>query len=402
MAIIQSKIDELRFLKRQNLEEESKIVGNYYRDLIRQYGVDCNYYKIKIPYSEYFRPIIDHNAKVRSAYGEDIEPDYSISSDMLTFMEVENDVFQLNKYGIIPNMDVNFYFNTKDFACSLASKLGQLKEYPITETEFSIEVPECSKESIEYTDEDGNRRSFSPFSDNLFPYGIGYGIPEYFYSDVLSGRFACKIGEYEIGKEYTVMCDPYNESEAKVRFPVNDTIYKSFDHVMKTSDFVDLMLFLTYKVHNVKIGNQYKFILNGRLHGNVLFHDMNKVGKYLDMIHPDVGDIITIDFPDENNRQQFEITDCYDKQLTNDGLNPLLHRYIWKCKARRYVNSGEDFPEKNEYNERLDEKIDFIDNTDELIAKDISMYDEQYSDDAYGGYERKIESHDKRKTEEKN
>jgi hypothetical protein len=30
-------------------------------------------------------------------------------------------------------MDVNFYFDTKDFACALAYKLGKLKEYPIKE-----------------------------------------------------------------------------------------------------------------------------------------------------------------------------------------------------------------------------------------------------------------------------
>lgn len=129
------------------------------------------------------------------------------------------------------------------------------------------------------------------------------------------------------------------------------------------------MLFLTYKVSKVKTGEGYKFILKGHLHGSILFHDLTKVGKYMEMIHPDVGDIVTIDFPDENNRQQFEITDCYDKNLTNDGINPLLHKYVWKCKARRYINSGEDFPEKNEGNERWEEKIDFLNNADEEIGK---------------------------------
>jgi hypothetical protein len=104
-----------------------------YRDIIRQYGVDCNYYKIKIPHLEYFKSIIDENALIYNAYGETSTPDYSISTTMLTYMEVENDIFQLNKYGVIPNMDVNFYFDSTDFACTLAYKLGQLKEYPIKE-----------------------------------------------------------------------------------------------------------------------------------------------------------------------------------------------------------------------------------------------------------------------------
>jgi hypothetical protein len=75
------------------LEEEAKMVGNMYRDIIRQYGIDCNYYKLKIPYLEHFKNIIDDNALIMYAYGEDSKPDYSISSDMITYMEVDNDVF---------------------------------------------------------------------------------------------------------------------------------------------------------------------------------------------------------------------------------------------------------------------------------------------------------------------
>ena len=59
---------------------------------------DCNYYKIKIPHLEYFKKIIDENTLLINAYGEDSTPDYSISTTMLTYMEVENDIFQLNKY----------------------------------------------------------------------------------------------------------------------------------------------------------------------------------------------------------------------------------------------------------------------------------------------------------------
>lgn len=157
MAVLQSRLDEIRYLKRQNLEEEAKMVGNMYRDIIRQYGIDCNYYKIKLPYLEKFKKIIDDNVLILHAYGQDSNPDYSVSSDMLTYMEVENDVFQLNKYGVIPNMDVNFYFDSKDFACALAYKLGQLKEYPIKKQYFTIEVPEVISDFVTYdTDGDGN------------------------------------------------------------------------------------------------------------------------------------------------------------------------------------------------------------------------------------------------------
>lgn len=69
MSILQSKLDQVRYMKRQNLEEEAKMIGNYYRDIIRQYGVDCNYYKIKIPYLEQFKKTLDDNTLILHAYG---------------------------------------------------------------------------------------------------------------------------------------------------------------------------------------------------------------------------------------------------------------------------------------------------------------------------------------------
>ena len=70
-------------------------------------------------------------------------------------------------------------------------------------------------------------------------------------------------------------------------------------------------------VDKVAIGkNKYKYILNGKIHGNVLFYDIKSLGKYIEKIHPSVGDIVTIDFPDEKNREKYEITECFDKQLT--------------------------------------------------------------------------------------
>jgi hypothetical protein len=88
-------------------------------------------------------------------------------------------------------------------------------------------------------------------------------------------------------------------------------------HIIENDDYVETMLYLTYIVDKVAVGkNKYKYILNGKIHGNVLFYDINSLGKYIEKIHPEVGDIVSIDFPDENNREKYEITECFDKQLT--------------------------------------------------------------------------------------
>jgi hypothetical protein len=76
-------------------------------------------------------------------------------------------------------------------------------------------------------------------SNDIFPYGIGYNFPEFYESDILTGKFNVKIEPYELDKEYTVMCNPYEHGNIDIRFPSNHTIYKSFEHVIDTKDFVD-------------------------------------------------------------------------------------------------------------------------------------------------------------------
>lgn len=59
MSVLQSAQPEIRYIRRKNLEEESRVIGNYYRDLIRQYGIDCTYYKLNVQDFQNFRQIID-------------------------------------------------------------------------------------------------------------------------------------------------------------------------------------------------------------------------------------------------------------------------------------------------------------------------------------------------------
>jgi hypothetical protein len=390
MSVLQSKESELRYLKRKNLEEEARFIGNCYRDQIRSYGVDCNYYKAKIPYMDVFKPIVDWNTRVLHAYGMDPNPDYSISAEMITFCEVQDDILQLNKIGVVPNVDVTFYFDSGDFACALASKLGQYKEYKVKNQEVVIEVPKSSDDYIEYQGPDGETARYYLSSD-AFPYFHGVGCDEHFDTEIMSGKLSVALGPYEYGKEYTIQCDPYEHGDVSIKFPANEDLYASFDREITTDDYVETLLLLTYRVDKVMdVGGIERSILSGYLHGGVLFRDLTQMGKYRDLIHPEVGDIVTIDFPNDHSREQYEITECADRNLASDGISPLLHKYIWKCKARRYINCKENFPETNEDNERWKEGIELINNAEEKLHEDktISMYDETADDDIYGGYER--------------
>lgn len=211
------------------------------------------------------------------------------------------------------------------------------------------------------------------------------------------------LSGYRLDQETTVVCDPYEHTDFNIEFPANSDLYHSLTYRIANTDYLETMLFLTFKVTKLPCGNGHtRCILSGYTHGSVLFFDLDKLGKYTEQIHPEVGDIVEIDFPDENNREKYEITECYDRQLTPDGVNPLLHKYVWKCKAKRYVNSHEeDAPPDNEADARIDERRKFEDIVQEEVAKEVSFYDtideegKITEDAAYGGYSGVVHQYDK-------
>ena len=401
MAVIQQDIDEIRYMRRRNLEEEAKIVRNYYADYIRQYGLDVSYYKMNTEGYENFKNIIDQNTVLKRAYGYEMNPEYHPSVDMIAFAEIDSDVFNLNKYGFVPNTDITLTFDAVQFACDLAPYVGVYKEYPIESSEIICELPPFNSDVTSYFDPVTGKTVSGYVSSDTWPYEIGLGRAETFKCGVCEGAMRCVLSGYELGKEVTVICDPYEHVDFKVEFPRNDDLYYSLKYKMQNEEYLETMLLLTYRVD--KIGDvDPRYMLSGYVHGSVLFFDLDRMGKYCEKIRPDVGDIVALDFPDENNREKYEITECLDKQLTQDGLNPLLHKYIWKCKARRYINSHEEgAPQDNEADARMDERRKYDAVVDEQVAEHVSKYDyidednDVKEDAVYGGYERDDEMYDK-------
>lgn len=368
MSVIQDKAKELRYIRRKELSEEAKVIGNYYRDIIRSYGIDCHYFKMKVPEMELFHQIIDQNNLLLNAYGYNDHPCYKISADMITYMEVENDIFNLNKFGIVPTTDVNFYFDSTDFAIALAEKVGQLKEYKIKPKTLTAEIDiSCSKCLCISTD---------------------------FESEIMSGKICFNLDECQftdISNTMTVIGCPFEYSKPTIVFPTNEYLYKCFNYKLSSDSFNELLAFLDFNI--TPTSNRHKFIISGNVYGGILFKDLEIVGKYSEFITPQVGDVVTIDFPDEHNREQYEITECTDKQLTNDGINPLLHTYVWKCKAKRFIDAENNLPEKNLANEKINEKLDLNKVANDLVSQKVSIYENE-EDKVYGGYNRVEDFHD--------
>lgn len=401
MAIIQQNIEEIRYMRRRNLDEEAKIVRNYYADYIRQYGLDVTYYKMNTSGFENFNNIIDQNTILKRAYGYEMNPEYHPSVDMIAFAEIDSDIFNLNKYGFVPNTDITLTFDAIQFACDLAPYVGVYKEYEIEKTEIICEVPPFNNNITSYIDPHTNKTISGYISSDIWPFELGLGRAETFKCSVCQGNMRCILSGYEIGKEVTVICDPYEHIDFKIEFPRNDDLYYSLNYKMQNEEYLETLLFLTYKVEKIGDVNP-RYILSGYTHGSILFFDIDRLGKYGEKIRPDVGDIVALDFPDENNREKYEITECLDKQLTQDGLNPLLHKYIWKCKARRYINSYEEnTPEDNEADARLDERRKYESIIDDAVSDAISKYDyidedKKIKEDAvYGGYDNDEDKYDK-------
>lgn len=438
MSVLQSQQKELRYLKRNALQQESRIIGNALRDQIRAYGVDCIYYKLNETGYVDFKKIINENTILRRAYGYNENPDYSMSVHMITYADVQTDIFQLNKYGHIPNAEIDFNFDKIDFACALATKYGQLKEYQVENTPVYCNIPAFPDE----------------ISSNPFIIGKAPSQAQYF-CEMLSGWYMAKIDEYEYNEisnvvvstivsndvssnvvlddvdvgskynivsnivstiisndtlcdvtiscfnthEYTISCVPYSHTDFNISFPANEDLYKSLKYEIQNDDFIETKLWLTFIINQIKTANGHvKNILSGYVHGSLLFFDIDMLGKYVSVVRPAIGDLIAIDFPDNENREMYEITDCFDKQLTQDGISPLLHNYIWKCKAKRYVNAHEEQAPVNEADKRVEEREMYDQLVDGVVADEVSMYDDISAgikeDAVYGGYDSVIKTYD--------
>ena len=96
---------------------------------------------------------------------------------MVTYPEIHQDVFNLQKYGYVPQSEIDFNFDSKQFACDLATKCGQLKEYKIRDLEVQFIVPNL---------EDKDK----------FPYNLDFGNQYQYESGLINGKLSTVIDEY--------------------------------------------------------------------------------------------------------------------------------------------------------------------------------------------------------------
>ena len=198
-----------------------------------------------------FKNIIDQNVILKRAYGYEMNPEYHPSVDMIAFAEIDSDVFNLNKYGFMPNTDITLTFDAIQFACDLAPYVGVYKEYSIGRTEIKCEVPPYNNDITSYIDPNTQNIITGYVSSDIWPYHLGLGKAENFECPVCRGSIRCILSGYELGKEKTVICDPYENVDFNLNFPRNDDLYYSLKYKMQNEDYLETMIMLTYKVEKI-------------------------------------------------------------------------------------------------------------------------------------------------------
>lgn len=384
MAVIQDRErDGLRLGRMQNLCQESLVWGNYVSDAIRSYGVDIRYYKLKTPYPEVFKPILDANHLSMHAYGEEFAQEWEDPVRMVAHVSFESDGLVLNSYGVQPESAITMYLDQSDFAVAMARKLSRWREYPVVgRAEFILDFD---------SDQDLIRNRDSICID--------------FETDLFSGQLQAILTDSDL--DSLLAQDSCPELEVPISIPcrllshgplridtgrINPLLYKG-DHYDPWEDgLVDCHLHL--EVRSVLRDRHGCIRAMGSIRGGAIWHDTEVVGKYLDKVQPEVGDLVDIPLPGPDGQDsqvynfKYEIVELEQSAANEAVMNPFLRTYMYQCRLRAYVSSGQQEPGgQSEAQTRLKDRLDLVNAATEEAAKRLSLY-EDFEDDAYGGYQR--------------
>jgi hypothetical protein len=107
--------NKIQYLAQQNLQSEQKIQRNWYREVIAQYGIPTVYYRT------------DNNftAMLSTIYGERPNVDYFLSANMNVYLDMNQDIILLNKFGLQTDAEAIAYVLRDDFYEQFRDTLGE-------------------------------------------------------------------------------------------------------------------------------------------------------------------------------------------------------------------------------------------------------------------------------------
>ena len=342
-------ISKLRYMKRENLQSEAQLQKGYLREMIHSYGIDVQYFRLATDYFEAPTGIYSNYT-----YGETTCSPYTLSADMIVYMNVNDDSPMLRKFGIETATNAEVYFMKEDFTEQFRDIIGTP-----TSGIFSTLVT----------------ADIENFSCILEGSVIGYdlsGITSAYTqvpSGEISGIYTADFKRYPKPVVPLIAISPGYTDRIVVgdmSGPITGSIDISGNGYME-GEVTGLLQYFTSPALNA--GPNWR-------------------------IAPQVGDFVRLsEFDDEElNFFEYEITEVLDKDLTPNGVNPHIKRYLWKCSIVRRDPSAEDISGTLQQEQNTPNYIE--ENTwHEIKSNEIFDYsnpvdtvDKEDSDSIYGGY----------------
>mgnify|MGYP003119866446 FL=1 len=97
----------VKFLRKNGLKQERKLFENYFHDLIQNYGLDTVYYRHDIKFPEKLDLTSNLSGLENLIYGESMDKSFYLSGDIPVYIDVQTDIFELNKFGIQPQENLD-------------------------------------------------------------------------------------------------------------------------------------------------------------------------------------------------------------------------------------------------------------------------------------------------------
>ena len=329
------------------------LIRNYYDNMIRMNGVDLAYFR---KYNTFFKEGKENHANI--IYGEDTTAEYYISADVRAFLNISKQDFTFNMMGYEAMEEIEIFISIEDFRARFTSLIGTV----------SSEV------------------FYVPVHGDLLTneyFGV-IDVPEFyaeFYGTLPNNdRFLTNV---------------YPETKERA---TNSQFFKSLARVSNLYPLTGTLEGWLYPEEE----RGYK--LSGYLSGELSYHTFNNIENSPGWnIAPQVGDFFKLKAGEIE--EEYEINQIIDRQLTNQGgINPLLGKYIFICKAVRRNSSHEEINPQNVNKDINDELINQLINKIENNEVELPAYTEPSNnlnqnimasgiynypnkeDETYGGY----------------
>ena len=349
----------LDYLRNQNM---IGVIRKHYEEMIRMYGIDLIYFR---KFNTFFKEGEENKSNL--IYGEDTTAEYYLSGQVRAFLDISTYNWLFNAMGYETQENINIFIGIEDFRTRFATLVGK------TTTEL-FEVPVH-----------GNMQ-FNELIGEI-------DIPEFYAT--IEGTFDNTL--------YAENIVPQMKERA-----INSQFFKSINH--KTNIYP-----ITGSLNEQLYQDEcYPLKVSGVLSGELTYHTLENIeDSPVWKIAPQVGDYFNMHIGEME--EEYEIVQIFDRVLTNNnGINPLLGKYIFQCSAVRRTPSHEEFKDQKNYtpgndvlNELYNEAkniesqetnlpdyytenqtcIDIEENnTSNKIAKNVFNYTDK-SDYTYGGYQ---------------